>query len=188
MENLSIKEFIKVHYAMKNTKRMSGRFTLQSYNLLEHSFMVGNLFLYLAKVESVEVTLNDYYLAMHHDVLEAYTGDLNYLVKNKSEKTKSAWEFIESEIWGGENSWLYRYTDGSISEKLGPIKASILKIADLLDLWIFAMQESKHGNTSTEITEILDNCSNYINDIAEKSKLYHIDNLFILLEDDFTNG
>lgn len=148
---------IRYYRKMKNIERLSGTFHIRPYNLLEHSYMVGMLFINFAKLEGVEYNEKTLETVFNHDILEAETGDLIYTVKNHNDNTKFAWRTIEQEVINS-NPDLAPYSDYEMECSLTKEQYDLFKVCDLLDLWIFLKEEQKFGNKSEEVETIIKKC------------------------------
>ena len=152
---------IKYYRRLKYVNRMSTHPMLRNYNLLEHQYMVLVLFKYFAEKENIPYDLQVLDLVMNHDLLETVTSDLPYPVKNLNKKTQASWNVIEQEIIVA-NPVLSKYSDAYMKAKLTPIQFSLFKVCDLLDLWIFLMEEEGLGNHSTAVQEVIETCERLV--------------------------
>lgn len=156
-----MKELLESYERCKNVERLGMCFKHRGYNLLEHQFLVGVLFMKIAEKENISYDLKVLDLILNHDLLESHTQDLSYEVKNFSNKTKSFWEAIEDEIISG-NSFLEKYSDANIKQSLNSIQYELFKCCDLLDLWLFLKKEVEVGNRDKHILEIIPRCEKLI--------------------------
>lgn len=96
---------------------------------------------------------------LHHDIMETFTGDLPYTVKNLSDEVKDSWDFIEAEVIE-RVSELYPslafYTDRAIRDSLSPRQFAIFRIADTADLWLYTEEEIRLGNYTDGMSKIHD--------------------------------
>ncbi len=166
-------EMVKRYQKMRNIQRLSGHSKLRSYNLLEHSFMVTALFKEFCKLESIDYDLEVLDAVMNHDLLESETGDLIYPVKNLNEVTKNSWETIEREVTI-KYTELAKYTDENIHKRLNQIQLNMLKACDLLELWIFCMEERDMGNKT--LVEVEMTCQRLISKFDFRSILLFMRN------------
>ena len=152
---------INYYRKLKNIDRLSRMPKLRQYNLIEHSYMVTILFRHFASKEDVpyDMVVLDY--VMHHDILEAETGDLPYDIKCMNDVTEHAWRSLEIEV-SKRHHQLRRYTDVNIKEALTPLQFQLFKICDTLDLWIFLKEEEGLGNRSAQCLEIIATCERMI--------------------------
>ena len=140
---------------MKDVERLNGTRKIQSYNLLEHSYMVAMLFKIFASKEDVsyDASVLDYVLC--HDIPEVITGDCIHPVKYFNKKTSDCWNSIEEEILNANPS-IRRY--GYISERLTERQYALFKMCDILDLAIFVYREIKLGNNMTSMIHVWHKC------------------------------
>lgn len=164
---------IKYYRKLKNVTRMSGAFIHQSYNLLEHQYMVGMLFQRFAKLDNVPYDINDLNIVLHHDIVETVTGDLSWVVKNFNQVTKASWATIEEELVH-KYFQLEKYSDENIRKGLTELQFLLFKACDILDLFIFIHEEIKLGNRSDEIIEAYNNCLKIFDDINIKNNFPHL--------------
>jgi len=158
-----INYYIKCRY----TDRLALGFKHRSYNLMEHQYMVGMLFRHFALLEDVSYDINVWNIIFHHDIVETCTLDLPYTVKNFNERVKQSWDKIEEELIN-KHFKLERYNDKNIKESLTPIQYSLFKACDILDLYIFTMEEISIGNNSKYMKEVESNCKKIINSLDFK--------------------
>lgn len=160
---------------MRNVQRLSGTHKSRSYNLLEHSFLVGSLFAEFCEEEGIEVSYKELKTILYHDILETETGDLIYPVKNLNRLTRDCWNAIEESVLA-ENPQLRPYSDESLSNILSPEKLHIFKCCDLLELWVFCREEEVYGNGSIEIKNVLKTCQEILSSCGVPSIIEFIKN------------
>jgi 5'-deoxynucleotidase YfbR-like HD superfamily hydrolase len=148
---------IKHYQRMRNIDRISGAPKNRRYDLMQHSYMTTMLFMKFAKLEGIAIDMVVLDCVLHHDILEVLTGDLIWPVKNFSKKTKDCWEEIENEIVA-TNSEFKQYSDVEMKNTMTKIQHDLFKACDVLDLYIFCMEEQSIGNHSKEIMEVIYNC------------------------------
>lgn len=148
---------IEYYLNLKNVERLATSYKIQSYNVLEHSYMVAVLFRYFASRDNVSYDINVLDAVLHHDILESVTGDLIYTVKNMTDDTKGLWEAIEDEVVS-KHFQLERYTDSKLREVMDERQYQLFKACDLLDLWIFLKNEIALGNKTKKILEYHSRC------------------------------
>lgn len=148
---------IEYYLNLKNVERLATSYKIQSYNVLEHSYMVTVLFRYFASRENVAYDIHVLDAILHHDILESVTGDLIYTVKNMTEHTKDLWEELEDEVVG-KHFQLENYTDSKLREVMNKRQYQLFKACDLLDLWIFLKNEITLGNKTKKILEYQSRC------------------------------
>jgi len=118
-------------------------FTIKKQNLCEHGYSVANLFYIICKELKIKVSVDDMMLVLNHDFIEAFTGDLNLKVKNKSQETASAWDTIEKET---VPKGLEKYTDSGIFKSLSKEKYNVFIFVDCLEAFLYCKEELKLGN------------------------------------------
>lgn len=158
---------IKYYRALKNVDRLSGVSKHRSYNILEHSYMVAILFKYFASKENVPYGFAEFDYILNHDLLESVSGDLSYEVKNISQLTKDSWHTIEKEVIHLHPS-LSKYSDSNIKQNLSELQFKLFKACDLLDLWIFLIEERALGNYTRRVQEIIYRCEELIDGLGFK--------------------
>jgi 5'-deoxynucleotidase YfbR-like HD superfamily hydrolase len=148
---------IKHYQRMRNIDRLSGTLKNRQYDLMQHSYMVAILFMRFSKLEGIPIDMVVLDCVLHHDILEVITGDLIWPVKNFSAKTKASWELIEEEIVNS-NPEFKKYSDVEMENTMTKIQYTLFKACDVLDLYIFCMEEQTMGNHSKEVIEVIYNC------------------------------
>ncbi len=175
-----------IHYDRKmlNVQRLTGTPKLRSYNLAEHSYFVGLLFMEFAEIEKIDYTKEDLSLVFRHDFLEVLSADLPYHVKNLSSSTKEAWEKIESEVVDSrEKDFMYLFTDEEMKSYMKPSVHKLMKACDILELYLFCREDYLLGNHSKEIKIIMENCKSIEKDYGFKSIIDYM----LFLEDILNN-
>lgn len=158
----------------RDIPRLTGIYTHKSYDLMQHQFVVCNLFMYFAEKENINYTLNELKLVLNHDLVETATRcDLPYTIKNLNKVTKRAWEVIEEEVVNVSPE-LKPYSDKAIKEGLNEKQFALFKVCDYLDLIIFIKQEMSLGNNTKRIIEVHNNCLKLIPDICKRHKFDNI--------------
>lgn len=151
------------HRKMLNVQRLSGSPKIRSYNLAEHSYFVATMFEEFCKEENLEYSTDSLYVVLRHDLMEVFTSDLPYPVKNFNEKTKEAWDLIEREVYeGNKNRFISMFTDEEIKYRLTEKQFIMMKSCDILDLYLFCLEEKQLGNNSQPILKIIQNCENIL--------------------------
>jgi len=146
---------------MKNVDRLTRCPKQREYNLLEHCYMVAQLFQHFAPLVDVPYDITVLRLVLNHDILEAVTGDLPYDVKNLSADTSMCWEKIENEATS-IHPILEKYSDSEIKEVMSPGQHHLFKLCDLLELWIFLKEEHALGNNTRQCLQIIGTCERLI--------------------------
>jgi len=157
---------IEFHRKMSNIDRLSDVLKNKKYSLAEHSYYVTTMFQDFAIIEDIAYTVNDLYFIARHDFLEVFTGDLSSVVKNFSDKTKEAWETIENEVMKTYKLDCYLlFNDKELNEELNEEVIKLLKACDLLDLYLFCIEETTLGNNLYEMAYILEEIFKQIRDL-----------------------
>jgi len=154
---------------MRNIERLSSTFKIKNYSLAEHSYYIGILFIKLAEQENINLTSKDIETVLTHDFMETYTGDLVSTAKNLSSETIFNWNNIENEVAYKYN--IHSYTDEGIKKVLGEgsRKYNLFKLCDLLDLYLFTLEEKQLGNRTKGIERVYDVCREEIIEICVKN-------------------
>lgn len=156
---------------MKNIHRLPNTPHHQTYNLLEHSFIVGVLFKWFASAENVPYSMPVFEKVLLHDFVESVTGDLNALVKHLNPTTSEAWKTIEREICDKDIT-LRPYSDENIENSMTQGQYRLFKMCDYLELWIFCKNEIALGNTSNKIMLCLQNCEKLLDKCSDGWKQF----------------
>lgn len=147
---MSLDDWTERYTTIRNIRRFNMQPTIKPQGLCGHGYGVGCIFFLLCKEFDIEVSADLLFLVMNHDFVEAYTGDLNKLVKDKNEATQKAWDILESESVPPN---LRGFTDKVIEAKLeahGPNTLKIFKLADCMEAGLYCMEEIKLGNLHLE--------------------------------------
>lgn len=169
MNTLKIKHLLD----MKNIQRFSHTPHLQGYNLLEHGFVVGFLFRWIASEEDVPYDITVWEKVLLHDIVETVTGDLCYLVKNFNNTTADAWDVIEKEVVKSDTT-LAAYTDAALKNSMTERQFRLFKVCDYLDLFLFCHKEIQMGNASKGVMATMDNCERIIRTITTDFTIFPI--------------
>ena len=114
---------------------------IKGYDLKQHGFGVLSIMLDLAYLLGVDsFTEDEIRIILRHDILETFTGDLPWVIKNLNSTTQKSWEAIENEVLGSgqvKSAALETYTDEFIEKTFSPIKYNLFKLADMLDLLFY---------------------------------------------------
>lgn len=131
---------------------------IQHYDLKQHSAGVLGIMLDLITIlELPGLSTQETNLILHHDVLETFTGDLPWTIKNASIQTQDAWAKIEEtilKIQEKEAPILKQYMDEFLMKKLSRTHFVLFKFADMFDLYLFCIRERQLGNTSQRMAEM----------------------------------
>jgi 5'-deoxynucleotidase YfbR-like HD superfamily hydrolase len=164
------------HRKMLNVQRMSGSPKIRSYNLAEHSYFVATMFEEFAKEEGIKYSTDAIYVVLRHDIMEVLTSDLPYPVKNFNDTVKQAWDLIEEELYqGNKDRFITMLTDEEIKRRLTEEEFRLMKSCDILDLYLFCLEERQLGNHSLPILRIIDNCVQIL-------EYYRIESVLSILE------
>lgn len=151
---------------MLNIQRLAGTPKIRSYNLAEHSYFVATLFLEFAAREDMHVGMNSIKKVLNHDIVETITADLPYMAKNYSAATKNAWATIEQQL-STYHGRLRDFTDDALGSDLTAKEYALFKTVDLLELWIFCVEEHALGNISTSLHSVTKKCYELIYENGE---------------------
>ena len=146
---IKIQDYLK----MADVRRCSGVKLLRPYDLIRHSFMTTILFQYFAGIENIIYDKKVIDIIMKHDILEVKTGDLISPVKSFNQRTKNAWHTIEKHIIL-ENPDFEDFSDHKIKENMNEEQFRLFKTCDLLELWIFIVEEILLGNRTEGVMKI----------------------------------
>ena len=140
-------------------ERYQNKFKHRKRTVAEHSWFVSKVAHGLAiwerdKFKNTLVNIeNVMFLAINHDVIEGYTGDIISTTKNYSKVMKDELEKIEKLIFENEisqtlpNSWRESYVKmNEDMNTLSTVDAKIVKAADLIDRMYECMEEIELGN------------------------------------------
>lgn len=146
--------------SLMEIKRYQNRFKHKERSVAEHSWFVSKIAHGLAVWERDKFRKNDVnmeqvlFLAINHDMVECYTGDILSTTKNLSSILKEELIRVEETIFKEHivntipNSWGDSYI--SIHEemsKLNTVESKIVKAADLIDRVFECIEEISLGNT-----------------------------------------
>ncbi len=144
--------------ALKNTNRLSGIKTLQSYSVAEHCYYTGLLFEAIANHEKINITERELHYVFRHDIIETITGDVLLPVKIHSDTTRSRWEAIENEIVCNKYPYLKSYLDEYMPLLFSEESWNLFKACDLYELYLFCLEEVQLGNNNDGIISVIRNC------------------------------
>lgn len=159
-------------------KRYQNKFRHKKRSVAEHSWFVSKIAHGLALWEKykffqegvdIEKVL---FLAINHDIVECFTGDIVSTTKNLSPILKEELEKVEAMIFENHilktlpRSWGYRYLEvHEEMSQLNTINSQIVKAADLIDRVFECIEEIQLSNKET-FEDIL---------IKDLKKLYEFD-------------
>jgi len=152
-------EHLKKSRDLMEIHRYQNKFKHKKRTVAEHSWFVSKVAHGLAlwevnKFKNTEVSMEDVlFLAINHDIIEGYTGDIISTTKNYSSVMKEELEKIETLIFENEilktlpNSWgdMYLNLNKEMSE-ITSVNAKIVKAADLIDRMYECIEEIELGN------------------------------------------
>lgn len=171
-------EHLKKARDLMEIERYQNKFKHRKRTVAEHSWFVSKVAHGLAlwegkKFGNPEVNMEEIlFLAINHDVIEGYTGDIISTTKNYSSVMKEELEKIEKLIFEREivktlpHSWGDMYL--KLNKEMSEIKstnAKIVKAADLIDRMYECVEEIELGNFKI-YTDIL---------ISDVKKLFALD-------------
>lgn len=146
---------LNLQYREGNIQRCSLARKCHAYDLKQHSHGVLSILLDIIDILGErELTSTQIKQILHHDVLEIFTGDLPYVIKNMSDTAKRSWDTIEAEVTKEvvrQYPSLYSYTDEAIKSSLTESQFRLFKLADMLDLLIYTEEELRLGNQMGEL-------------------------------------
>lgn len=147
---MNLEEYMKQYHILRNIKRFSMESTIRPQDLCGHGYSVGTIFYILCQSMGIRVSADTLFLAMNHDYVESYTGDLNKLLKEKNATTKGAWNVLEAQCVPDH---LNHLTDVGIISHIkntygdtANTVEQILHLADALDAYLYCSEEVKLGN------------------------------------------
>ncbi len=160
--------------AMMNATRLNGTFLFRPYTTALHCYYTGILFQTIALKEQILVTPANVDFVFKHDVFEVVTGDVLLPVKIHSKETKRKWDEIESEIL--ETYPELRHLSDEYAElNFGEMAFRLFKACDLLELFIFCIEEQKLGNLQVGI--VIVNCRKLLPEFKIGSITRYVDSV-----------
>lgn len=153
-----------------NVQRLSGSVKLRSYNLAEHQYFVGMMYLDIAREYKIVTTLRQIDVVFRHDMMETLTGDLIFTAKNLNRSVAECWAIIEENVQKSSDK-MGVYTDFDIESIMDPEKLLLLKLCDITELYLFCVEECRIGNFSEDIKTVIHNCK-IIKDRLMKDNTY----------------
>lgn len=147
--------------AMMYSNRLSSVPTIRPYVLALHCFYTGILFEIHAEKENIPITMEQLRFVYRHDIAEVVTGDVLLPVKIHSPGTKTRWETIEAEVLEKYPA-LDHYSDQFAEHSFPPLQFKLFKACDLLELFIFCMEERRMGNGQRGMNSVIKNCVNLL--------------------------
>ena len=131
-------------YSLKAIMRYGNTFKIKEESVAEHSFFVAIITMELHTMFRFDLD-KAIQIALVHDVLEMYTTDIPYNVKENYPKIKEALRNSERDIYGDIRPSISRLL--LEYEELKTNEAMIVKLADKLSVLQFSTLEVSLGNT-----------------------------------------
>lgn len=122
-------------------KRWHTHSIIQEQTVASHSWGVALILLKVIPSDKISVTLLS--VALLHDVAEGETGDIPYTAKKQWPDLGKASLFAESKV--NENNGITQFYD-----KLSAQELLHLKIADMMELMFYLLEERKLGNKNLD--------------------------------------
>jgi len=147
---MTLDDWTEKYSTLRSIRRFNMLPTIRQQDLCGHGYGVGCIFFLLCKEFDIEISADLLFHVMNHDFVEAYTGDLNKVVKEKNDATREAWSLLESE---SVPSNLRGFTDRVLEAKLkdaGPLVWKMFQLADCMDAGLYCMDEIRLGNLHLE--------------------------------------
>ncbi len=160
--------------AMMNATRLNGTFLFRPYTTALHCYYTGILFQEIALIEHILVTPANVDFVFKHDVVEVITGDVLLPVKVHSEETKRKWEEIETEVLETYPE-LAHLSDGFAELTFGTRAFRLFKACDLLELFIFCVEERELGNS--HVSPVIHNCVRLLPEFGFRRKTRYVDSI-----------
>ena len=154
---------------LRDCERLSGVRKIQQYTTAEHCYYTGLLFEQVAWIENISISVEEMQWVFRHDVLETVTGDVLYPAKNYNDTTVNLWKRIETELLSGDYSYLSEYSDSYAEMWFGRDAWDLFKACDLLELYLFCMDEIEIGSNEETIIRIIKNCETILHDCKFES-------------------
>lgn len=142
---------------MLTIDRLAGKFKLRKYDLAQHCYYTGILFMHFANLENIEYSKETIEIVFAHDLMEVATTDLPWNCKNLNETTKECWATIENEAAKAFPDF-QRFSDDNIKNSLSKEQFTLFKVMDYLELFLFIHEEILLGNTTWEMIDIYERC------------------------------
>lgn len=169
MENKMFNQ-IKLHRKMSNIDRLSDVLKNRKYSLAEHSYYVLTMFQDFAILEDLEYSQLDLYKIARHDFLEIITADIASPILASSPAIRDAWQVIEQAQIKTYKDKLYSiFNDSELQMSLDSKKVDLLIACDLLELYLFCLEDFSLGNTSAEMVRIIKLTGQKIRDLKIES-------------------
>lgn len=159
--NKSWENFFSAHIALRRVRRMPLTFTVKDQSVMEHTggaAMLASVFLEYLDVKN-EGSLDGAWLlpmVLFHDHAEAWTGDLDYNVKNYDSELEASWDRVEDELrydaLGETANYVCR------REVNDRHYCFMVKLCDYADLALYLISEWDMGNRSEGIKSALSKC------------------------------
>lgn len=155
--NERLKNQVLTHRKMSSVDRLATSLKNRKYSLAEHSYYVAAMFEDFSRAEGINYTTTDFYYIMRHDYLETLSTDLIHSVKKLTSVTSECWDKIESEIVDQKKKeYVHLFSDEELKNVLNTDVYQLMKTCDLLDLFLFCLEEAFLGNITTELRQIME--------------------------------
>lgn len=141
-----------------DVERFHARPTIQRQSVASHSWNVARILLAIYPAASRETVIR----ALFHDIGEIVAGDAPYPVKAEHEDLRKAMGQIE------RDAWLAMVIPWSLPapQQLVPLQVAAVKLADMIEMWEFAMMELHLGNVFA--ARVRDNCEQWLREKLEE--------------------
>jgi 5'-deoxynucleotidase YfbR-like HD superfamily hydrolase len=145
---MQLNDYISKYSVLRNIKRFSMESVIHPQDLCGHGYSVGTLFYLICYEFMIPIEIEDLFVAMNHDFVETYTGDINRKVKETSSQVQIAWSIMERRI---VPEHLQRYTDEEISKHFlrysDDRQYSAFLMADAYEAYLYTREEIEKGNS-----------------------------------------
>lgn len=137
-------------YSQSNTWRWPGRHTIGKQNIAEHHSIVTQLVLLIIDEYEIpeEYQMKAIRRAITHDLPEAFTNDIPFVIKRDYPDFAQAYDIVEDKIIEAFPQALQNKVPKD------SIPWLVVKLADAIDVYLFTGAEIDLGNNNGEILEI----------------------------------
>lgn len=151
-------------YSQANTWRWPGRHVIHRQNIAEHHAVVTQLVLLILDNYNVP---EEYHLpalrrAVTHDLAEAWTNDIPYVIKRDYPDFAKAYDKVEADIV----SSLPEAFRPDVEK--GSLPWLVVKLADSLDVYLFTKSEVDLGSKNPEMVSLYLDCQWRILDFEKR--------------------
>jgi len=160
-----LEEMIIITDALSNINRYSTSLVIKNMNVAEHSFRVAvyAMSIFDIVIENVRGSAQNMGMilrkALLHDFEESINGDISYLVKHYNKENEEFFKKIEVETIE-ERLFYYNEKYKEYMKEKDDLFTKIVKIADMLDVFVYAKRELTLGNKGAR--QLLDNGANFL--------------------------